>query len=357
MITECEWRKQWRGNKRNHSTLWGAQCWLINSNELTHFKKKTCSILCLLGSIIISLLMPLFSPITGHETFSDIVWPSDSSEACTREIEAISYVYPTGMERITTVYTHEQLLRGKMLLLDQEHPLPANAPAPNTVSIAQFGKGRVPVQNLQIKCGRGTIEAAAALFADLQERGIHGLIVTEGTISYAQQLEQLETQARTLMRQTGIRSAVEQALVQHDKPGYGEMLQEHTIAISEQNTQKASRWEQLVRIAWKHGFVRTNPQESIRSEKRFRWVGRAHATAMTYLDLTLKDYLLWMHEKGVLTIEEEGVVRYMILCKPITGTHVAFDLPVGAECEASLDNLGYAIVACSFEKENGSLKQ
>ena len=79
-------------------------------------------------------------------------------------------------------------------------------------------------------------------------------------------------------------------------------------------------------------------------------MGKAHATAMTYLDLTLEEYLEWLHEKGALAVQEDGRLKYLILCKPLSGTHVAFDLPQEAAVEASFDNDGYAIVACTFEE-------
>ena len=48
---------------------------------------------------------------------------------------------------------------------------------------------------------------------------------------------------------------------------------------------------------------------------------------MTYLDLKLEEYLEWLHQKGVLAVQEDGRLKYLILCKPLTGTHVAFDVP------------------------------
>ena len=72
--------------------------------------------------------------------------------------------------------------------------------------------------------------------------------------------------------------------------------------------------------------------------------------ALKGLDLTLEEYLEWLHEKGMLAVQEDGRLKYLILCKPLSGTHVAFDLPQEAAVEASFDNDGYAIVACTFEE-------
>ena len=89
---------------------------------------------------------------------------------------------------------------------------------------------------------------------------------------------------------------------------------------------------------------------AVASAFRFRYVGKAHATAMTYLDLRLEEYLEWLHQKGVLAVQEDGGLKYLILCKPLTGTHIAFDVPAGASVEASFDNDGYAVVACTLQE-------
>ena len=49
-------------------------------------------------------------------------------------------------------------------------------------------------------------------------------------------------------------------------------------------------------------------------------------------------------------VQEDGGLKYLILCKPLTGTHSAFDVPAGASVEASFDNDGYAVVACTLQE-------
>ena len=83
----------------------------------------------------------------------------------------MSYELPEGLETQSVTYTDEQLLRGRLLLLDAQHPLPDGAPAPNTMSVAAYGKGMVPVNGLSVKSGRATIDALAELFAGLRAEG------------------------------------------------------------------------------------------------------------------------------------------------------------------------------------------
>ena len=51
------------------------------------------------------------------------------------------------------------------MLLDEEHSASRWSAAPNTMSVATYGKGMVPVNGLSVKSGRDTIQALAELFA------------------------------------------------------------------------------------------------------------------------------------------------------------------------------------------------
>lgn len=59
--------------------------------------------------------------------------------------------------------------------------------APNTMSVATYGKGMVPVNGLSVKSGRDTIQALAELFASLRSEGVSGLCVWSGTLTRTEQ--------------------------------------------------------------------------------------------------------------------------------------------------------------------------
>jgi len=75
---------------------------------------------------------------------------------------------------------------------------------------------------------------------------------------------------------------------------------------------------------------------------------------MTYLDLSLKEYLLWLHQKEVLTIYDGSTPKYLILCQPLQENKAVFTLPLDTPWEASLDNMGYAVVACHLAEADSS---
>ncbi len=346
MITEWEWRKQAEQKRRRRPQSWGAQYFIPRRMNFRLHRARGFHAFLLLLSFVISALLPLSVRPVAQETFAEAIVQETAQQVRPREIREVTYAFPDELERVVHTYTRYELLRGRMLLIDESHPLPENLPAPNTVSIAGYGMGQVPVRDLQVKSGRETIEALIPLFAVLRKLDATGLCVWEGTQSLAQQLALQENSMRTLMQSCSIEEARNKTLALYDEPGTGELLQQYTVEIRHRTQENASQWQTLMQQAWRYGFVQTQPEG--RHPYRFRWVGRAHATAMTYLALEFEDYLNWLHEVGVLVVHQDGKPKYMILCRRMDGDRITFSVPANAICEASLDNMGYAIVACTL---------
>ncbi len=346
MITECEWRKREEYKRRRRSQSWGAQCVMAGSKWKQLKKDRSFLLFLLLASIVVSIALPSFAPKPMRETFANAVAVPASETAKPRQLQAVSYLFPSDIPRVTHTYTRSELLRGRMLYTDPNHPLPKDFPPPNTYRIASIGKGRVPVTHLQLKCGKETIEALIPLFDALRKNGATGLCVAQGTQSVAEQQMNREEHLRLLMRTQPVEEAVQETLAQFDPPGCGELLQEYTVEIRPRAQEDAAQWQTLMQLSWRYGFVQSGTEG--RQQYRFRWVGNAHATAMTYLALDFRSYLEWLHEAGVVVVHEGGRPKYIILCQPMQNDRIAFSLPAGASYEASLDHLGYAIVACTL---------
>ena len=346
MLTEQEWIRRSSQRRRRHALCWGALYVTHASPRHPLLYDRAFQAFLFLLSCTVALLLPFFCPPAAQEAFSDSPVVQQEETTQPRNVRAVSYQLPQELRYEQRTFTKDQLMRGKLLLLDQHHPLPSDAPYPNTFSIAATARGAVPVDNLQIVSGKGTIEALKELFSDLRKKGINGLMVCDGTRSPAQQQERRETFLRTLLSRQTLAQALEQTNLLYDQPGIGEMQQEYTVEIRPHAEAAPHAWQQLLQTAWRYGFVRTESTGEERDAYRFRWVGEAHATAMTYLALSFRDYLFWLHEKGMLVIRENGSIKYLIFCKAFSGTHIAFSLPAEAEVEVSLDNMGYAIAAC-----------
>lgn len=355
LMTEREWRKRASRLHGPRPEWWGAQCLLPSIPKHTVKQDKAFWAFLLLLSLVTAIFLPLLYPPTDTLPALAELSPQEIQINTPRRVAAVSYTLPDGLEYQQHTYTRQQLVRGKMLLLDEEHPLPKDAPAPNTVSIASEGKGMVPVNGLSIKSGRETIQALVQLFAELRKKGVSGLMIRQGTLSRAEQSTVRTKYAYALLDQTDLSQALLAAAQEMDRPGSGDYQQEYTIAFCLNGDGSQSLWqtaqgELLARTAWRYGFIRRYPNGEGLRAGQMRYVGRAHATAMTYLDLSLEDYLNWLHQTGVITISLNGSPRYILMAQKMTGTHIAFSLPVNAVWEVSLDNTGYALAACELKE-------
>lgn len=351
LMTECEWRKRTIQKRVKRGTWCGAQCvrpTLSRSHRLKH--DPAFRLFLLLCSLTLAASLPLLLPYRAEEKVADHqVAASIAETSVPRSVSEIGYALPPGSNQ-PHIFTRAQLLRGSMMLLDEAHPLPKDALPPNTYSIAAQGNAMVPVASLNIQSGRETIAALKKLFAALRSQKAEGLAVWQGTVSAAQQRQKRRRAMAEQMHEHTPLESRSRVTAQLDAPNAGEMQQEHAVEIRlrtvpDQPLEASRSGQTLLQLAWKYGFVRTDPENR---PFRFRYVGAAHATAMTYLDVDLQEYLLWLHRKGQLTISDGDGLRYLILCRPLSGEHVAFDLPADASYEISLDNMGYAVVACTW---------
>lgn len=358
LMTEREWRRLAARKSKARPEWWGAQYLLSVPKEKSLRQDQAFRAFLLMLSLVIAVMLPVFVPEKASENFQDVCCSAPEA-AAPRKVNDVCYLPPSGLPYRSQTYTREQLLRGKLLLLDSDHPLPADAPAPNTFRIASYGSGMVPVRDLNAKSGRETIHALSQLFAALRVQGVNGLTVWQGTASAAQQRDAQLAAMRRLMKSCHVDEAYQRMADERASSALWEMQQEYTVELrfrtADSGTPDARKLSDgregqiLLQTAWRYGFVRTHPEEAGNAAFCFRYVGKAHAMAMTYLDLSFADYLDWLHHKGTITISEGGRPKYLILCKPMSGTHIAFSIPENASCEVSLDNLGYAVAACTLQ--------
>jgi len=353
LMTEYEWRKKAYQSGTKRPSWWGAQCLFPAARRRRILHDRCFQRFMLLVAALAAFLLPAFSTLSAHEEFAEgSIEVLETLQA--RRVSAISYGQPDNLEYQKHIFSRNDLLRGRMLLLDETHPLPADVPPPNTVSVAKYGKGMVPVRSLMVKTGEDMIDALSELFAQMKTKGADGIYVWQGALTKAQQKQALVESIRGLMKHYAPEKAVQTAKEMHDLPGNIELLQEYTVDLRQMNREtrmpeesaleETPQGQTLLQLAWRYGLIRSDKDKPY----RFRYVGKAHAMAMTYLDLKLADYLEWMHQKKSMVIAAGGMPQYLILCQPMDGSHIAIDLPAGCVYEASLDNTGYALFACTL---------
>jgi len=345
LMTEYEWRRAVQHASRARPDWWGAQCLYPNKAQRL-LRDRFFHLFLLMLSLVLALMLPLVFPKHPKEVFENCL-PAAASSVEARRVSAISYQRPAELFYEKHIFPRAQLLQGKMLLIDENHPLPQDLLPPNTVSIAQYGSGMVPVHSLQLRSGYGTIDALKELFEQLRASGAEGLFVHQGTVSTAQQRQALTQQTRLLMQSHPPEKAVSVSLASLEWPGTGSLLQEYAVEICTADgrpLEESSHGQTLLQLCWRYGFVRESAQRPF----RFRYVGKAHATAMTYLDLDFASYLEWLHLKGNIAVSAGGNLQYLILCEPLKDGYAAFDLPECAGVDLSMDNTGYALAACTL---------
>ncbi len=320
---------------------------------------------CLIGGLIgLALLLPLLTTRHVADQPEPPVLPAaaenaPSDAAQPRQVSLVRYEYPEGAALCEITCDEITLLRGKLLLIDEAHPVPSGAPAPNTLRIATCGRGMIPVRDLALKSAQETIDALYQLFYDARRQQIEGLAVCRATLSEAEQRAWLLERMRVYAERMPLGDALAAAQKEVDEPGRSEHQQGYAVDIrlyaswnapaADAPLLESEQGRYLLQHAWRHGFVLRYPKAAQEDKAyHFRYVGEAHSTAMTYLDLTLEGYLNLLHEKGVIQVLEGGAPKFVIVCAPIVDGYAALRLPEGAKYDISADNLGYAIAACSY---------
>lgn len=328
------------------------------------------------GSTIVSLaaVVFLFFGFFSHAA-PDIPLPQSTPMTASVHVApalpaCVSATLPQGVDTEAAVLSRQQLLQGRMLLIDEAHPLPADWRPADSTGILQATAGRVACRDLAAVSGQDTLSALEELFTEARYARIIQLTVFAASRSPEQQrLLQTDTFA-ALSRDMSLENALVHTRKLVASIGCSEHQTTWAVDIrvcprwnapadeSPLDHSKAGQW--LLRHAWEYGFIHRWPDpqsgESLCGAYHFRYVGRAHAMLMHELSLTLEDYLTILHEKGTLTLtDENGAPLATAVCVAEGERQAAFTLPVnGLVDDVSLDNQGWAVVSCLYPSANAA---
>ena len=290
--------------------------------------------------------------------------PSDIAPAPKKLPTSIQQGLPRGLALTALMPAPEQLLDGKLMLIDESHPIPKEALPPNALSIASVGAGRIAVRTVQHATDEEVILALAELCTKGRSSGYSDWLVWEGSRSGAQQLEKQLERTGLYAQSMPLVQAAEQAAKEVPAPGASEHQLPYVVdirlsagwnAVPDSAPLGASQSGKfLLDTAWQYGFIHrygSRPSAPYADEAyHFRFVGVAHSTMMHTLNMRLPEYLALLHDKGTLTYYEEDAPRYAVICKKAS-ENVSFSLPKGCAWEGSIDNMGYVVLAVTFPRE------
>lgn len=267
-------------------------------------------------------------------------------------------------EKQRLTITAQRLLQGKMLLVDEAHPLPENMSAPNTLNVSGFSHGRIACRDPLAQLDEAALTELQEMCVDARNRGIGGLTVMAGTRSQEQQRILLNEKVEQYTRTMTIEEAVVQAKGLVPPPGCSEHQLPWTVDIricrawnklpeTEQlSASEEGRW--LIEHAWEYGFVQRWPDADPAMDDHrpycFRYVGMVHASMMHVLRMSLEEYLAMLQTYGALTlVDENGAPVLSAVYAEAGERHTVFEVPKNILLDdASIDNQGGAVLAFSY---------
>lgn len=270
---------------------------------------------------------------------------------------------PEGPTQRLTVTT-ERLAKGKMLLIDGEHPLPEGAEPGNTFGVLSYARGRIACRDPQAVLGEETLIRLEYLCVDARNSGMDRLTVFAGTRSQEQQRILLTDTVADFARDVSIEEAVVLAKEKVDAPGCSEHQLPWTVDIrlcrtwndmpAREALSDSPQGAWLLDNAWRYGFIQRWPEaDPSRDDHRpyhFRYVGLSHARLMQALGLDFEAYLAFLRGVGAVTLlDDEGAPLVTAVCVKAGERHTSFDVPEGTKLEdASLDNTGWALLSLTY---------
>lgn len=356
VYTEREWLRNGGGMVHASAGHWGALCTRPAGKKNIHQNRKLHTMM-LLGSLAIAgAIAGCFYQSPKPVVFPLAAIPASAAAISIRQVPGLTFDAPVSSGQLSFTATAEELFAGKLLLLDARHPLPETIQQAASVNIATAGRGMIPVNDLSLRTGKDMIPALTELFHLLRENGAGSFTVWRGMEKSSPAHEDALCRMQALTQHMDLLSAAAdvrqslQADAQWHLPYTVELRMPADDPALPDNTplEETVQGRKLLSLAWRCGFVRCSSEKAL--SFCFRYVGRAHATAMTYLDVGLNDYLKILHEKRNITIRT-GEATYHIQCFPAPDDYVQFHAPAGAVVDVSADNTGYAVVACTIDNE------
>lgn len=261
----------------------------------------------------------------------------------------------TGEEKIIS---RETMLRGTLLLVSPEHPLPADFPLPNTRSVRAMVGSYLPAQE-DVALWQEAVYGLCAIQLEFPLE--KGLSLVRGTLSAAQQEDWRREAFTRFSKIYPLKEALDQAIAAVPGGGESEHQTGYAVDIALKGPLSLGEAQPLLRNetgrwlhqnAWRYGWITryASGQEAEGSCEgvHLRYVGTVHAAAMHTLNLGVEDYLALLRREEALTLYRNGEAYAYLYCAPVEGSW-RLRLPAGAAAQFSLDNTGWAVAAVAAQ--------
>ena len=275
------------------------------------------------------------------------------------------------------VKTRAELMYNGLLLVNEWHSRPADFDESGLKKLSDYlgGNEKVQLDNYKIRLFAPAADALLEAVNAAKAEGLDYYIVSEGYRSWDTQNEMFTKKKDQLAaKYTNEEDLIAAAKKDVNYPGTSEFNSglSYTMRLykkgdDEVNSLKYSTSEQGVWMnenCWKYGLVFRFPgaewplpdtldKSHITGVSAklnlYRYVGKAHAAVMHYMDLCLEEYIEYLHQHPHIALYEDGVLKYEIYCQYVGDAEsVTVDLTPASAHVSSLDNMGYVVTA--FER-------
>ena len=283
----------------------------------------------------------------------------------------------------TVSMSRADAMHGGLLLVNEWHSRPDDFDESVMTSIFTYAGDRrtnFGVQNSSQRLHPAAIEALISILTDAKALGLEHFVIDSAYRSYDDQDKLFQQQMQKIQQTYGDRYQGD-ALIARTKrdvnyPGTSEFNTGMSVTLylyekgnQEVNNQPFSTSQQgvwLYENSWKYGlifrFQRVDfplPGVSDKSYKTgvsvklncYRYVGKAHAAVMNYLDLCLEEYIEYLQEHPHIAVFENGALKYEIVRQYIGDNTSSFTVEVTQRARnysSSLDNMGGVVTVMEY---------
>ena len=279
--------------------------------------------------------------------------------------------------------TRADAMHGGLLLVNEWHSRPDDFDESVMTSIFTYAGDRrtnFGVQNSSQRLHPAAIEALISILTDAKALGLEHFVIDSAYRSYDDQDKLFQQQMQKIQQTYGDRYQGD-ALIARTKrdvnyPGTSEfntgmsvtlyLYQKGNQAVNDQPFSTSQQGVWLYENSWKYGlifrFQRIDfplPGVSDKSYKTgvsvklncYRYVGKAHAAVMNYLDLCLEEYIEYLQEHPHIAVFENGTLKYEIVRQYIGDNTPSFTVEVTQRARnysSSLDNMGGVVTVMEY---------
>lgn len=294
-------------------------------------------------------------------------------DGSTWRVEDAGYSKPDNTT--TLAAERSSLLTGGLLLVNAWHSLPADYSDAEMLSVGTASGYTIQVQDNSVRLFPVAFDALSAMLEDAKADGLEHYIVRESYRTMDNQTEIFNKEMEALSGKYSGDILIAETKKKVNYPGTSEyqtglsfrmdLYSRENADITNQKFQQSDQGKWFTENAWKYGVIFRFPTKDFPtpewedksyktgvtvSMNLYRYVGKAHATAMRVMDYCLEEYVEFLINHPHAYVYQDGTLKYE-LYRVEAEDSATYDLlypNMASDYQASLDNLGGVVLAYTY---------